>query len=67
MQVLRSAKDEADREGATDFIGVEHIFLAILHEGESLPAQVVSRMGYTEAIVEEIERILASDECRGHS
>ena len=61
------AAAEARRVGATTFIGVEHIFLAILNEGESVPAQVVDRLGYRDAIVTELERVLGSDEYRAPS
>jgi ATP-dependent Clp protease ATP-binding subunit ClpC len=59
-RILASAVDEAEFAGAEGYIGVEHIFLAILREGESLPAQVVNRLGFTNAIVDELVRTLRS-------
>ncbi len=61
-RILASAADEAEYAGAEGYIGVEHIFLAILREGESLPAQVVNRLGFTRTIADELERTMRSAE-----
>jgi hypothetical protein len=37
-RILHAAAEEAEFAGARGYIGVEHIFLAILREGESVPA-----------------------------
>jgi ATP-dependent Clp protease ATP-binding subunit ClpC len=59
-RILTASAEEAEYAGATDYIGVEHIFLAILREGESLPAQVVTRLGFTRTIADELERTMRS-------
>jgi Clp amino terminal domain, pathogenicity island component len=60
IRILKGARAEAVAVGETDFIGAEHVFLAILREGESIPAQIVGRLGYTKAIVEEFDQVLRS-------
>ena len=59
-RILAASAEEAEYAGAADYIGVEHIFLAILREGESLPAQVVARLGFTRTIADELERTIRS-------
>ncbi|MDQ4142691.1 MAG: Clp protease N-terminal domain-containing protein [Actinomycetota bacterium] len=59
--ILEQAAQEASRHGANDFIGVEHIFLAILREGQSLPALLLNQLGLTERIVRELENTLGSE------
>jgi ATP-dependent Clp protease ATP-binding subunit ClpA len=61
MRILERSRDEATAAGATNFIGVEHIFLAILHEGRTVPAQVVSELGYTTSILERLSEFLRSE------
>jgi ATP-dependent Clp protease ATP-binding subunit ClpA len=63
-RTLEAAVGEANQAGAIDFVGVEHIFLAILRDARSVPAQVVARLGHTAAIMEELERVLRSDNYR---
>jgi hypothetical protein len=59
------APQVAQRLGAEGFVGVEHIFLAILEEGESVPAQVMVRLGITDGVKAELHQIVESDEYRG--
>jgi ATP-dependent Clp protease ATP-binding subunit ClpA len=59
-KILASASEVARSMGAATYIGVEHIFSAIVREGESVPAQVMRSLGYEDAIVSELERVLAS-------
>jgi ATP-dependent Clp protease ATP-binding subunit ClpA len=61
MRILERSRDEATAAGGNNFIGVEHIFLAILHEGRSVPAQVVSELGYTTSILERLSEFLRSE------
>jgi hypothetical protein len=63
--MLRRAVVEARKVGATDFIGVEHIALAMLRDGDSVPTQVIDRLGYAEAILSELEAVLRSDDYLG--
>lgn len=67
VKVLQLAPEEARRVGASGYIGVEHIFLAILREGESVPAQVVKTLGLDELLRSELEAVLSSPEYRGTS
>ena len=65
IRILNNAREEAVAVGVTDFIGVEHVFLAILRDGESVPAQIVGRLGYRSALVEELDRVLRSESYQG--
>jgi ATP-dependent Clp protease ATP-binding subunit ClpC len=63
-RVITAAAVVADEHGAT-FVGVEHLMLAIVRDRDSVPTQVLERLGVSEAIVREIEEVLASDDYRG--
>jgi len=56
--VIRIASQEASSAGA-DFVGTEHILLAILAEGESIAVHILSDLSITRAIVRtELDRRL---------
>lgn len=59
--ILRRAADEARSVGATDYIGVEHIFLAIAREGESVPASLMRRFGILDTLESALEQYLVSN------
>lgn len=42
-RILASSDQEAARRGHDDFIGVEHVFLAMLADGGSVPIQLLGR------------------------
>ncbi|MEX2619646.1 MAG: Clp protease N-terminal domain-containing protein [Egibacteraceae bacterium] len=63
--ILRRAGDEARAHGAKDYIGVEHIVLAVLTEKESVPAQVLAKEGIAEQFREALEAVLNSPGYQG--
>jgi hypothetical protein len=63
-RILEAAPVEARGVGADDFVGVEHIFLAILNEARSVPVQVLNRLGFTDQIRTALEELLQSEEYR---
>jgi len=66
-RILEAAPDEARRVGAETFVGVEHLFLAILNEGGSVPAQLLNKLGFTEQIRTALEALLQSEGYRKSS
>ena len=61
-KVIEISFEEARRLG-DNFVGTEHLLLALMLEGEGIAAKVLTDMGATEAKVRsEIERLLASTE-----
>jgi sulfur-carrier protein len=64
-RILTKHAPEECRRFQANFVGVEHLFLAILREGASVPAQVAQRLGVAGALEKELERVLTSDEYRG--
>lgn len=60
-RILERAAQEAKQMGAEDFIGVEHIFLAILADPHALPTQVMARLGAVEDARRELETVLNSE------
>ncbi len=63
-KVLRLAAVEAESMGA-NLVGVEDIFLAILEEDESVPAQVLKRQHVRDEIRAELRRSIGAPEYRG--
>lgn len=57
--VLSEAANQANRVGQ-NFIGVEHIVLAVLDEGQSIPAQVIESMGLTERLRAQLHETISS-------
>lgn len=57
--VLAEAARQANRLGQ-NFIGVEHLVLAVLDEGQSIPAQVIESMGLTESLRAQLHEIISS-------
>jgi ATP-dependent Clp protease ATP-binding subunit ClpC len=61
-KVIEISFEEARRLGH-NFVGTEHILIALMLEGEGIAAKVLTEMGATEAKVRsEIERLLVSTE-----
>lgn len=60
-RILQRAGQEAEDRGATNFIGVEHIFLAILSDDGSVPVQVLARLGLIKQVRQALEEVLSSD------
>ena len=57
----RRAAQEATRVRADDYIGVEHIFLAILADQHALPTQVMAKLGVVGDARRELETVLKSE------
>jgi ATP-dependent Clp protease ATP-binding subunit ClpC len=57
--VVRMAEEEARRRGHP-YVGVEHLMLAILAEGRSVPAQVLEGLGELSTVRDALERTMAS-------
>lgn len=57
--VLNDAVGVATRFSA-DFIGVEHLFLAILGEGSCVPTQLITVLGLRDRLIDELEALLVS-------
>jgi ATP-dependent Clp protease ATP-binding subunit ClpA len=66
-RTLRQASEEAKRMGAEGFIGVEHIFLAILADKRAIPTQVMDKLGVAGDARREVEAVLLSDGYRASS
>ncbi len=62
--VLGRAATEAKYAGL-DVIGTEHVFLAILEEEDSVPTQVLSRLGFVDQIRTDLRTVLESEGYRG--
>jgi len=61
-RVLRRVSQEIAREFGLDYVGTEHILLAILRHQRGRAAQVLDGFGLTEeAVREAIEKIMRSD------
>ncbi|HYM50553.1 MAG TPA: Clp protease N-terminal domain-containing protein [Candidatus Limnocylindrales bacterium] len=59
-KVIEMAFEEARREGS-NYVGSDHLLLALLQEGEGIAAHVLDDMGVTVAVARtEIERLLAA-------
>ena len=58
-KILEGAAREARARGH-GFIGVEHIFLAVLSEGESLPAHVLGNMRLKDDVWRELDASMRS-------
>jgi hypothetical protein len=63
-EVLAAAAAQARAVGANGFIGVEHIFLAIMGDPDAVPTQVVERLGYRDRVLEELLELLNSETYR---
>jgi ATP-dependent Clp protease ATP-binding subunit ClpA len=61
VAILRQAATEARAVGASDFIGVEHIFLAIVKNEGAVSTQVLNKLGVTEQVIQELESVLSSE------
>lgn len=57
--VLIEALRQANQLGH-DFVGVEHIVLAILQEGHSVPAQVIASLGVTESLRARLNKAMST-------
>jgi hypothetical protein len=68
-QVMTLSEEEA-RLLSHDYIGTEHILLALVHEGEGTAAQALESLGVTEeAVRQQVEQIIGrgqQDPPRGH-
>jgi ATP-dependent Clp protease ATP-binding subunit ClpC len=58
-KIIRMAEEQA-RERGHRYVGVEHLMLAILVEGDSLPTGVLRGMGELTSVRDAIERTMAS-------
>lgn len=61
--ILGRAATEAKYAGARA-IGVEHVFLAVLDDEDSIPTQVMARLGLVDQIRSELRGVLASEDYR---
>jgi hypothetical protein len=61
VATLRQAATVAKEAGASDYIGVEHIFLAIVKDEGSIPTQVLHKLGVAEQVIQEVDSILGSE------
>jgi len=59
-KVMGRAATEAKYAGV-GAIGVEHVFLAILDEEDSIPTQVMSRLGLIDQVRTELLAVLGSE------
>ena len=66
-RILQQAADEARRVGATDCIGVEHIFMAILREGESVPASLMKEFAVADTLESALEQFLPPSTARANA
>lgn len=57
---LLTAREEGRRFGHAH-IGCEHVFLAILLDRHSIPAQILRDMGAADDVVQQIQTLLGSD------
>ena len=64
--VLHLANTIAARRGH-DYVGTEHLLLALLEEGDGIAGQVLMAIGAADAAKDRTERILASAGYRGSS
>jgi ATP-dependent Clp protease ATP-binding subunit ClpA len=63
QKVLDRAATQAKHAGL-EVVGVEHVFLAILDDDESVPTQVLSSLGVRDRVRVELQRVLDSPEYR---
>ena len=59
-RVLDASAKEAERLGHR-YIGTEHLLLGLLAESDGIAAQVIRRLGVTEAIRENLREIMTSE------
>src|SRR5918911_4230702 len=59
-QVLHASAKEAEQLGHA-YIGTEHLLLGLLAESDGIAAQVIRRLGVTEAIRESLREVMTSD------
>lgn len=64
-RILERASGVAQDAGVHHFIGVEHIFLAIMDDQGSIPTQVLERLGVANSVRRELLKILGSEAYRG--
>ena len=60
-RILERAAQVAREAGADDFIGVEHIFLAIIDDAHGIPALVLQRLGVAGRLRNELLAVLESE------
>jgi ATP-dependent Clp protease ATP-binding subunit ClpA len=60
-RILANSEQEAARRGHDDYIGVEHVFLAMLADGRSIPIQLLGRHIDLDAFRDELSTFLESD------
>ena len=66
QRVLESAGEEARRRGH-EYVGTEHLLLALLADTDGVAGRVCGDLGVTTEIVQAVEGVLASDGYRGRS
>jgi ATP-dependent Clp protease ATP-binding subunit ClpC len=59
-RVLDASAKEAERLGH-GYIGTEHLLLGLLAERDGIAAQVIGRLGVTEAIRESLREVMTSE------
>jgi ATP-dependent Clp protease ATP-binding subunit ClpA len=52
-------------ENGHDYIGAEHLILAILAESDSIATHAVAKFADVRDIAQEVRRVMATDEYRG--
>jgi ATP-dependent Clp protease ATP-binding subunit ClpC len=60
QRVLLRAHEEARNRGHS-YVGTEHVFLAILLDRYSIPAQVLEETGIADDVVRRIQQVFDSD------
>jgi hypothetical protein len=60
-RILADSERQAARRGHDDFIGVEHVFLAMLADGRSVPVQLLGRHLDLDGFRDELSSFLQSD------
>ncbi len=60
-RILVEAQRQAERRGHADYIGVEHVFLAMLTDGSSVPIQLLRRHVDLDAFRDELSSHMESD------
>jgi ClpA/ClpB-like protein len=61
MRTALLSSSELSGEFGHSHIGCEHVFLAILADQNSLPSQVMERLGWRTDVIDEIGQIMRSD------
>ena len=58
-RILAAAEDDAQRRGH-NFVGTEHLLLALIGDPDGIAGQVIAQCGIAEQVVRRVEDVFAS-------